>query len=582
MIIGENVSGESRHKEIEMLESIRVKNVALIDEAEVEFGEGLNILTGETGAGKSILLNSVQLALGAKADKSLIRQGAEYALAELVFSVDEKQKKMLEDMEIPMEEDMLILQRKIYPAKSSCKINGEAVTVKMMQSVAECFIDIHGQREHQSILKTARQEEILDNYGKRELESALREIAALYQEYREEETAIRETAGLGGNYQRELDFAKYELDEIEKANLTAGEDVELEARYQRLLNAQKIKEAVAGTEGILQNESGNGVLQALSLAIRQLKEAQALDASLENEVQQLSDAENILQECGHQLDRYLDRFQIENDDFAYVEERLNLLNHLKDKYGKEIADIMQYQHTLVEKIDKLENFEQTNRELQIKHEKTRTAYFELAAQLHDIRCRVAEKLTEEMETALQELNFEQCVFEIRLDYDETQMRRNGCSNVIFRISLNPGEPIKDLSAVASGGELSRIMLALKSIFADKDETGTLVFDEIDAGISGKTAWKVSEKLAVLRKRHQVICITHLPQIAAMADAHYGIEKTVSNEKTHTTVRRLEQQESIAEIGRLLGTDQLTEAVLQNAREMKDLAEQTKQSQSKNK
>ncbi len=565
-----------------MLESIYVKNVALIREAEVEFEEGLNILTGETGAGKSILLGSVQLALGAKADKSLIRQGEEYAFVQLVFSLNEEQKKFLEKSDFSAEEDVLILQRKIYPAKSICKVNGETVTLKTMQGIAEHFIDIHGQREHQSLLKASRQEEILDNYDRDFVAEPLKKISMLYEKYRKEEAAIMEAADMDQSYVKELDFARYELDEIEKAKLTEGEDASLEERYIRLVNGQKIREAVGGAGSILQNESGSGMINALSLAIRQLKEAQGLDDSLTDALQQLSDAETILLECSHDLDRYLDSFQLESDDFAIVEERLNLINHLKDKYGKEISDILKYEENLIEKIHKLENFEQYNQELQNEHEKTKHDYFELAAALHEMRVKEAEKLTAEMEKALHDLNFEQCIFKVKTDYDEAFMSKSGCTKVTFQISLNPGEPVKDLSAVASGGELSRIMLALKSVFADKDRMGTLVFDEIDAGISGKTAWKVSEKLEVLRKNHQVICITHLPQIAAMADAHYGIEKTVFNEQTHTKIRRLDQDESIAEMGRLLGTDQLTEAVLQNAREMKDLAEQTKQSQSKNK
>lgn len=564
-----------------MLESIQVKNVALIDEAEVEFEEGLNILTGETGAGKSILLSSVQLALGAKADKSLIRQGAEYAFIQLVFSLNEEQKDILGKFDFTAEEDILILQRRIYPAKSICKINGETVTLKTMQSVAEYFIDIHGQREHQSVLKPARQEEILDDYGKDLLESLLKETALLYGKYREEETALAEASGMDKNYVKELDFAKYELDEIEKAELTEGEDLVLEKRYEKLLNSQKIRDAVGETENILQNDNGNGIINGVSAALRRLREAQNLDEALTDVLQQLSDAEMILQECGQSLDRYMDSFSMEREDFVSVEERLNLINHLKDKYGREIPDILDYAEGLNQKIHKLENFEQYNHELKQQHEKTKADYFELAARLHEIRKGKGEKLKAEMEKALCDLNFEQCVFEVQLDYDESAMGKTGCTKVTFRISLNPGEPVKDLSTVASGGELSRIMLALKSIFAKKDRMGTLVFDEIDAGISGRTAWKVSEKLAVLRKKHQVICITHLPQIAAMADVHFEIKKTVSGEHTKTCIHRLNGEESVAEIGRLLGTDQLTETVLKNAGEMKDLAEQTKQSQSIN-
>lgn len=563
-----------------MLESIRVKNVALIDEAEAEFHKGLNILTGETGAGKSILLGSVQLALGAKADKGLIRQGEESAFVELVFSLDEEQKEALSEFDISPDEELLILQRKIYPGKSICKMNGETVTLKTMQNVAELFIDIHGQREHQSVLKAAKQEEILDDYCKNKISDLLEEMEKTYRSYREEEALLKEAEKMDGSHIKELELSRYELDEIEKADLKEGEDEILEGRYERLSNAKKIQEAVGGVESILQNENGSGILNGISLAIRQLKEAGNLDEALQDEMQQLSDAETILQECSRSLDRYLDGFSMEEGDLGAVEERLNLINRLKDRFGREIADILEYGRKLSEKINKLENFEHYNEELKEKHEKTKAAYFKLAAKLHEIRSSEGEKLKEEMEKALKDLNFEQCAFFVKTEYDEGMMGKKGCTRVVFQISLNPGEPLKDLSAVASGGELSRIMLALKSIFADKDHTGTLVFDEIDAGISGRTAWKVSEKLAVLRERHQVLCITHLPQIAAMADAHFCIEKTVEGEKTKTCIRLLEKTESIREIGRLLGTDQLTDAVLKNASEMKDLAEQTKQSQSK--
>ncbi len=563
-----------------MLESIRVKNVALIDEAEAEFHKGLNILTGETGAGKSILLGSVQLALGAKADKGLIRQGEESAFVELVFSLDEEQKEALSEFDISPDEELLILQRKIYPGKSICKMNGETVTLKTMQNVAELFIDIHGQREHQSVLKAAKQEEILDDYCKNKISDLLEELEKTYRSYREEEVLLKEAEKMDGSHIKELELSRYELDEIEKADLKEGEDEILEGRYERLSNAKKIQEAVGGVESILQNENGSGILNGISLAIRQLKEAGNLDEALQDEMQQLSDAETILQECSRSLDRYLDGFSMEEEDLGAVEERLNLINRLKDRFGREIADILEYGRKLSEKINKLENFEHYNEELREKHEKTKADYFKLAVKLHEIRSSEGEKLKEEMEKALKDLNFEQCAFLVKTEYDEGMMSKKGCTRVVFQISLNPGEPLKDLSAVASGGELSRIMLALKSIFADKDHTGTLVFDEIDAGISGRTAWKVSEKLAVLRERHQVLCITHLPQIAAMADAHFCIEKTVEGEKTKTCIRLLEKSESIREIGRLLGTDQLTDAVLKNASEMKDLAEQTKQSQSK--
>ena len=322
--------------------------------------------------------------------------------------------------------------------------------------------------------------------------------------------------------------------------------------------------------------SNQGILNSLSLALRDLSQVKDYDTELADVFEQLSDVENSLQDCSHFLDRYLDRFGLENGDLVAVTERLNLINHLKDKYGKTLEDILQYAERLSEKIEQIENREQYLIDKQKELEQIKTEYESYSKKLHKMRVKMAEELSDKMIQALAELNFEQCQFAVDCEYRENQMKKNGCSYITFMISLNCGEPLKPLSTVASGGELSRIMLAFKSVFADKDQTETLVFDEIDAGISGKTAWKVSEKLAVLRNHHQVICITHLPQIAAMADVHFCIEKTTSDERTSTTVKKLDENESIAEIGRLLGTDQLTDAVLQNALEMKNMAKQTKQ------
>ena len=558
-----------------MLDSIQVKNVALIDAAEVEFEKGLNILTGETGAGKSILLSSVQLALGAKADKSLIRQGAEYASVTLSFSPSKAQREQLHNMDIDCEDDILILQRRIYPTKSVCKINGETVVQKTMQTVAELLIDIHGQREHQAVLKASVQEEMLDAYCMDGILEDLEKTKLLYQEYKALEKQLLDLEGQDTNRERELDFARYELDEIEKAELKLHEDEELQEQYERLSNAKKIEDCVGNAHEVLCG-SNQGILNSLSLVLRDFSQVKDYDTELAQVYSQLSDVENSLQDCGHFLDRYLDRFGLESGDLAAVTERLNLINHLKDKYGNSLEDILQYAAHLTDKIEQIENQEQYLIDKQKELEKIKAEYESYSQKLHKMRAKMAKDLSDKMMQALADLNFEQCRFEVECEYRKDQMKKNGCSYITFMISLNRGEPLKPLAAVASGGELSRIMLAFKSVFADKDQTETLVFDEIDAGISGKTAWKVSEKLAVLRNNHQVICITHLPQIAAMADVHFCIEKSSSDERTSTTVKKLDENDSIAEIGRLLGTDQLTDAVLQNALEMKNMAKQTKQ------
>lgn len=558
-----------------MLESIQVKNVALIDMAEVEFGEGLNILTGETGAGKSILLSSVQLALGAKADKGLIRTGAEFASVTLTFLPDDEQKERLKDLDIDCEDDILVLQRRIYPNKSVCKINGENVILKTMQSVAQLLIDIHGQREHQAILKADVQEEMLDSYAMDEISGDLQRIRELYRDYKKLKLQYEELANQDTDYTRELDFARFELDEIEKAELTDGEDEKLQEQYERLSNAKKIQDSVGSVQEILGGQN-NSLLNEMSMALRTLLPVRDYDEELADAYTQLSDVEMVLQDCIHSLDRYLDHFEMDASDLQRISDRLNLINHLKDKYGSHMEDIFQYAQTLSEKISRMENREQTLVSLQNQMEELLSSYDELSQSLYEKRKKACMELSEKMTQAMVDLNFEQCRFEVFCEHDKEHRKKNGCDSIAFMISLNPGEPLKPLANVASGGELSRIMLAVKTIFADKDRTGTLVFDEIDSGISGKTAWKVSEKLAVLRKEHQVICITHLPQIAAMADCHFCIRKSTTDNRTSTSIHRLTEEESIAEIGRLLGTDELTDAVLQNAAEMKNMAKQTKQ------
>lgn len=558
-----------------MLESIQVKNVALIDMAEVEFGEGLNILTGETGAGKSILLSSVQLALGAKADKGLIRTGAEFASVTLTFLPDDEQKERLKDLDIDCEDDILVLQRRIYPNKSVCKINGENVILKTMQSVAQLLIDIHGQREHQAILKADVQEEMLDSYAMNEISGDLQRIRELYGDYKKLKLQYEELANQDTDYTRELDFARFELDEIEKAELTEGEDEKLQEQYERLSNAKKIQDSIGSVQEILGGQN-NSLLNEMSMALRTLLPVRDYDEELADAYTQLSDVEMVLQDCIHSLDRYLDHFEMDASDLQRISDRLNLINHLKDKYGSHMEDIFQYAQTLSEKISRMENREQTLVSLQNQMEELLSSYDELSQSLYEKRKKACMELSEKMTQAMVDLNFEQCRFEVFCEHDKEHRKKNGCDSIAFMISLNPGEPLKPLANVASGGELSRIMLAVKTIFADKDRTGTLVFDEIDSGISGKTAWKVSEKLAVLRKEHQVICITHLPQIAAMADCHFCIRKSTTDNRTSTSVHRLTEEESIAEIGRLLGTDELTDAVLQNATEMKNMAKQTKQ------
>jgi len=561
-----------------MLVSLHVKNLALIDEAEVFFGEGLNILSGETGAGKSIIIGSVNLALGAKADKELIRTGAEYASVELVFQIQEKDLKKFADMEIPVEEDgLLIIQRRIQPARSICKVNGETVTTKQVKELAEFLIDIHGQHEHQSLLHKKKHLEILDDYSGDKIHKIKEELRKDYKIYETLKKEMEESALDEEARKRELALAEFEAEEIAEASLVLGEDEEMEKNYRKMVNSQKIAEALALAYGCINSEDGQGAAGQIGRALKEVKAVASYDEEVEALQDMLEDVDSMLSDLNHSFTRIMDNREFDEFTFRQTEERLNVLNHLKSKYGKSLGEVIAYGENIQKKVDKLSDYENYQRDLENKVDEKYKKVLEDCKKVSKIRKESALKLEKQMKSALIDLNFLEVQFEIQVRSDEKSVHADGYDEVEFMISTNPGESIKPLGMVASGGELSRIMLALKTVLAKKDKTDTLIFDEIDAGISGKTAWKVSEKLGILGREHQVICITHLPQIAAMADNHFLIEKKAEKEKTTTTIREIKEEESIKELARLLGSAKITDSALSNAKELKELAAKTKQS-----
>lgn len=561
-----------------MLVSLHVKNLALIDETEVFFGEGLNILSGETGAGKSVIIGSVNLALGAKADKELIRTGAEYASVELVFQVQEENLKKIADLEIPMEEDgLLIIQRRIQPSRSICKVNGETVTAKQVKELAEFLIDIHGQHEHQSLLHKKKHLEILDDYSGEKIHKMKEELRKDYKVYESLKKEMEESALDEEARKRELALAEFEAGEIEEASLLPEEDEEVEKSYRKMVNGQKIMEALSQAYGCINSEDGQGAASQVGRALKEIKAVASYDEEASQLQDMLEDIDSMLSDLSHSLSRLMDDREFDEFTFRQTESRLNLLNHLKSKYGKSLDEVIAYGEMIKKKAEKLSDYENYQKDLEKKVNENYKKVLEDCKKVSKIRMESASKLEKQMKSALIDLNFLDVQFEIQVRPDEKNVHAGGYDEVEFMISTNPGESIKPLGMVASGGELSRIMLALKTVLAKKDKTDTLIFDEIDAGISGKTAWKVSEKLGILGREHQVICITHLPQIAAMADNHFLIEKTVEKEKTTTTIREIKEEESIKELARLLGSEKITDSALSNAKELKELAAKTKQS-----
>lgn len=557
-----------------MLQSVHVKNLALIDEIEVDFKEGLNILTGETGAGKSIILGSVNLALGGRYTKDIIRQGADFGFVELTFCAEnEKLKEGLKNLDVFPEDGMVTLSRRLMDGRSVSRINGETVTMARLKEAAALLIDIHGQHEHQSLLHTKNHLEIVDSFAgedMKELKEIVREAFADYRKYKKE---LEESAMDEAQRAKELGFLQFEVDEITEAGLLPGEDEELEALYRKMSNGKRIAESVAETYAYTSgdNESAS---ENLSRAIRSMSEIGEYDAEAQSLCQQLAEIDSLLNDFNRELLGYSKGFEFSEEDFYDTEKRLNELNRLKTKYGGSIQEILAYCDRQKEKIVKLEDYEIYAADLEKKRDRAEKTLSSHSKKLTKCRKEQAKILQKSIEEGLKELNFPEVKFEIRFD-SLKDYTGNGKDSAEFMISLNPGQPVRPLANVASGGELSRIMLAIKTVMADRDAIETLIFDEIDVGISGRTAQKVSEKMSVIGRKHQVICITHLAQIAAMADCHYVIEKNVGDMDTSTGIRLLGEEESVDELARILGGAKITDAVIENAKEMKELAKQVK-------
>ena len=558
-----------------MLLNLHVKNFALIDEAELDFGKGLNVLTGETGAGKSILIDAVNAALGGRVRGDVIRTGADFAYVELVFSIeDEAKRKMLEEMDVSTEYDCILISRKIAENRSVHKINDETVTSARVRQVTELLLDIHGQHEHQSLLKKQKHLEILDQFASQEAALAKAKVEKSYRQWQALKKCLNEFQLDPEARKREMDFLSFEIEEIENAALREGESEELEADFRRFRNSRRLAEAVRDTGRELGIEGLDGAAEKISRALRELHPAVALDSVLEGIYSQLSDVEELLGNACRELSSYADELFFDPEEFRRIENRLDVIHRLEEKYGGSYEAIRASFDQKKSKLDELKDFEARKLRAEEEEIRAREELTKVSQELSEIRKRAAAPLAESIRSALVDLNFLNVEFQIGFEPLE-EFTKNGKDGVEFLISTNPGEPVRPLGQVASGGELSRIMLAIKALLSDKDEIPTLIFDEIDTGISGRTAQKVSEKLNMIGRNRQVICITHLPQIAAMADRHFCIEKGIAGRQTQTFVRVLNEEESVDELARLLGGAEITDIVRKSAHEMKDLAGRTK-------
>ena len=533
-----------------MLQNLHVKNLALIDECEVEFSDGLNILSGETGAGKSIIIGSINLALGEKVQKEMLRDNEKPAFVELIFSVeDPKIIEALRELDVEVEDGCVILSRKITQSRAVGRVNGEAVSVSRMKEIASYLIDIHGQHEHQSLLSKKKHLDILDEYAKQPLGDKKQQLSVTYKAYRALKDEYEKSNIDNEERSRELSFLEYEVKEIEEASLVSGEDEELEAQFRKFSNGKKIMEGVnaaySATGGEMESAS-----ELIGRAVRELSLVSGYDEDVEALESQLSEIDSLLSDFNHEISGYISQAEFDEETFYETQKRLD------------------------ERISVLNDYDSYLQKLEQQLAKKEKELAQISDEVSEIRQKSAVKLVSEIKSALNDLNFLDVQFDMQFDRlpDYTA---NGIDAPEFLISTNPGEPLKPLGKVASGGELSRIMLGIKTIMAENDHIESLIFDEIDSGISGRTAQMVSEKMNELGRNHQIICITHLPQIAAMADAHFLIEKAVENKSTVSRIRRLTDNDSVAELARMLGGAKITDTVMESAREMKALAMEKK-------
>ena len=552
-----------------MLQNLHVKNLALINETEVEFKDGLNILSGETGAGKSIIIGSINLALGEKVQKEMLRDNADTALVELVFYVENPATlEAVRALGIEVEDETIILSRKITAGRAIARINGEAVSASKMKEAAALLIDIHGQHEHQSLLSKRKHLEILDLFAKDLLREQKQKLSVCYREYRKLLDELEQSDSDTEERARELSFLEYEVKEIEDANLTLGEDVELEEQFRKYANGKKILDAIHVVQAATAEED-ESASERISRAVRELAGVSGYDKRVEELENQLTEIDNLLGDFNREVASYLSEEEFDDETYFEIEKRLDFINHLKSKYGNSIEQILESYNRKCERIAVLKDYDEYLNQLLSKINHKKQELTQLSDEVSAIRQKESVVLTNAIRQALMDLNFLDVRF--TMEFRKIDFTENGTDEVEFMISTNPGEPLKPLGKVASGGELSRIMLAIKTVLAENDHIETLIFDEIDSGISGRTAQMVSEKMNELGRSHQIICITHLPQIAAMADTHFLIEKSVENDTTVSHIHELSDEESVQELARMLGGVEITDKVVENAREMKKMA-----------
>ncbi|MCR5213654.1 MAG: DNA repair protein RecN [Eubacterium sp.] len=548
-----------------MLINLHIVNLALIDELDIDFTEGLNIMTGETGAGKSIIIGSIGIGLGGKFDSSLLRNKDKDGMVELLFSVDERLTASLAEEEVDIDDGELLISRRLTGGKTVNRINDKNVTLAKLKRVSEKLLSLHAQHEQRSLLVASKHLELVDNFSQ-EIKELKKEVSQSCKDYRSISDKLEELTMDQTERAKRLDYIEYEINDIESARLRPGEDEELEDIYKKASNAQNIAEITSKTEMLAGYDRENSAGSLISEALHELQSLSRYDSGAEELISSLTDIDSLMSDFSRQLSDYISDMEFDEEVLRETETRLNLINTLKSRYGQSIEEIFEVLEKLKKEEEELSSYDETVADLEKRKIVLADEYYAKAEKLSKLRKKTAKALCKTISAAMKELNFNDVRFDMEFERQDAILP-GGIDLGQFIISTNVGEDMRPLISVASGGELSRVMLAIKSVISETTDTPTLIFDEIDVGISGITAEKVGQTMRKIAQSRQLISITHLPQIAAFADTAYVIEKEVNGDKTITGIRKLDMEGRVMELARLLGGTNISDTVLANAREM---------------
>lgn len=549
-----------------MLNKLSIKNVAVIDSVDIEFYNGMTVLTGETGAGKSIIIDSINMILGDRTNKDLVRYGQEKASVQAVFDANNDVVQILDEYGIDVQENQIIITRQINnEGKSIAKVNGEIVTLGILREIAAALVNIHGQHDNQALLSAKKHINFLDSFAHCDTE-----LDTYKNIYKELNILKKQAEALDQDEQemlRRMDLLQYQIDEIDKANLSENEEEELKEQQQIYENAEKISQGInEAYTNIYQNNEAPSAYDSICFAIKALGDIKEFDTTLENAYNSLSSAMYTIEDISHEILNFGENIEYDENVLNDIESRLDLISKLKRKYGCTIKEINIFAQNAKKELNDIKTHDEQLQKLNIEIDKKTQGLTKVAKILSKKRTDAAHVLSEKIEKSLHELNMEKSKMSVNIETLD-EFGENGMDKIEFMISTNPGEPLKPLAGVASGGELSRVMLAIKSIIASDDDVDTLIFDEIDTGVSGSAAIKIAQKLKKIGTSKQVICITHLPQICAGADHHYLIIKNADDEMARTSLKHLDNEERITELARIIDGREITQSAYNHAKEL---------------